>query len=149
MELSIDQIEYLEWVGRFFTSLGATRAVGKLYGLFLITNEELTLDEMARLAGISKASASTSIRMLAIGDLVERTSRPGDRKDYYRMADMAWTKLVEASLNKIKLIHELHQKGQAVAEGSAKTRLEAIDTAYAQLGERLKDALTLSDIELN
>ncbi|HEY9766141.1 MAG TPA: hypothetical protein V6C82_07235, partial [Chroococcales cyanobacterium] len=119
MELDEAQIEYLEKAGRAFEGLGSTRAGGKLFALFLITGETLSLDEMARTTGTSKGTVSTNIRFLESIGLAEHFTKPGDRKDYYRIHPLAWRRMIEAANPKYQIMRDLFLVGERVAPPEA------------------------------
>ncbi len=66
--------------------LGLPRSIGEIYGLLYITPEPLSLDDLVRLLGISKGSASQGLRTLRTLGAVREAARDGDRKTYYEPA---------------------------------------------------------------
>ena len=48
------------------------------------------MDDLVRAVGITKGHASTNLRALLRLGLVSRSSRPGDRKDYYTPQSDLW-----------------------------------------------------------
>src|SRR5439155_617535 len=82
--LSASALEFIEAVGLFFERLGIARIGGRILGLLMLAERPLTLDEMAGLLLVSRASISTNARMSVAAGLVEHVSWPGDRRDYYR-----------------------------------------------------------------
>ncbi|HEX5580804.1 MAG TPA: MarR family transcriptional regulator [Gemmatimonadaceae bacterium] len=81
-----DSAAFIERMGLFWDSEGLPRIAGRLFGLLFLQSGECSLDDMAAALGVSKASVSTDIRRLQAMGFVERTSRPGDRRDYYAIA---------------------------------------------------------------
>jgi DNA-binding transcriptional regulator GbsR (MarR family) len=73
-------IESLSHISRFW---GFPRGVGAIFGVLYLAPEALSLDEIVERTGLTKGAVSTNVRALARMGLVHRTSRLGDRKDYY------------------------------------------------------------------
>ena len=85
MSTSIDTIkkdftEGLSQISRFW---GFPKGMGAIFGVLYLSPTPLTLDEIVGETGLTKGAISTEIRALARMGLVHRSSRLGDRKDYY------------------------------------------------------------------
>lgn len=80
------EVEFIERFGLMFEEDGLPKIAGRIFALLMLTDQALTLDEMAEILQVSKTSVSTNTRMLDSMRFVERTSRPGDRRAYYRLA---------------------------------------------------------------
>ena len=78
--------EFIEAAGRFCRRLGLPRSVGQIYGLAFFSTRPISLDEMAEVLGISKASASTGARQLTGWGALRQVWIPGDRRDYFEVA---------------------------------------------------------------
>ncbi len=72
--------EGMSHIARFW---GFPRGVGALFAVLYLSPIPLSLDELVRKSGLTKGAVSTDVRMLARMGLVQRSSRLGDRKDYY------------------------------------------------------------------
>ncbi len=66
--------------------LGLPRSLGEIYGLLFISKEPLSLDDLVRMLGISKGSASQGLRTLRTLGAVREVSNNGDRRTYYEPA---------------------------------------------------------------
>lgn len=71
------------------------RIAGRLFGFLMLHEGSCSLDELAAQLQVSKASVSTNARMLEQRGILERTSAPGDRRDFYRMDPNAWSRVLE------------------------------------------------------
>jgi DNA-binding transcriptional regulator GbsR (MarR family) len=69
---------------------GFPRIAGRMMGFLLLNEGPFTLDELADELQISKTSASTNARLLEQYGIIEHTTRPGDRRDFYRLAADPW-----------------------------------------------------------
>lgn len=75
--------EFIETTGRLCQMLGLPRSTGQIYGLLYLSPRPLTLDDIADLLSISKASASTGTRQLLGWQAVKEVWVPGDRRDHF------------------------------------------------------------------
>jgi DNA-binding transcriptional regulator GbsR (MarR family) len=75
-----DFITALSGISRFW---GFPKGMGAIFAVLYLSPEPLSLDELVRQTGLTKGAISTEIRALARMGLVHRSSRLGDRKDYY------------------------------------------------------------------
>jgi len=72
-------------VGVFFEAEGLSRTAGRIFGRLLLSDESLSLDQLAADLGASKAGISTETRMLERRGALERVGHPGDRRVYYQV----------------------------------------------------------------
>ena len=75
-----DFIEGLSQISRFW---GFPKGMGAIFAVLYLSPTPLSLDEIVGETGLTKGAISTEIRALARMGLVHRSSRLGDRKDYY------------------------------------------------------------------
>src|SRR5512139_2738014 len=75
-----DFTEGLSQISRFW---GFPKGIGAIFAVLYLSPTPLSLDEIVRETGLTKGAISTEIRSLARMGLVQRSSRLGDRKDYY------------------------------------------------------------------
>ncbi len=81
--------DMIEACGRLCQLLGLPRSMGQIYGLLYLSPEPLSLDDVVRLLGISKGSASMGTRQLLAWGAVRQVWVPRDRKDYFEaIADL-------------------------------------------------------------
>ena len=73
-------IEGLSGISRFW---GFPRGMGAIFGVLYLSPAPLSLDELVDQTGLTKGAISTEIRSLARMGLVHRSTKLGDRKDYY------------------------------------------------------------------
>lgn len=77
---------FIEAVGLTAEADGFTRIGGRLFGLLLVADGPRTIDDLAAVLGVSKASVSTDTRRLLDSGVVERVGIPRDRRAWYRIA---------------------------------------------------------------
>lgn len=118
--------QFVEKIGALAERDGLPRIGGRLVGFLLLHAGSFSLDELAQTLQVSKASVSTNARQLERAGLLERTTAPGDRRDYYHLAEDPWSRLYE--MTRLRLI----RMRQALAEGAA-TLPEDLDEARQRL----------------
>lgn len=75
-----DFTQGLSQISRFW---GFPKGMGAIFAVLYLSPTALSLDEIVQATGLTKGAISTEIRALARMGLVHRSSKLGDRKDYY------------------------------------------------------------------
>jgi len=75
-----DFTEGLSQISRFW---GFPKGMGAIFAVLYLSPTPLALDEIVQETGLTKGAISTEIRALARMGLVHRSTKLGDRKDYY------------------------------------------------------------------
>lgn len=75
-----DFVQGLSQISRFW---GFPKGMGAIFAVLYLSPAPLSLDEIVHETGLTKGAISTEIRALARMGLVHRSSKLGDRKDYY------------------------------------------------------------------
>ena len=75
-----DFSEGLSQISRFW---GFPKGMGAIFAVLYLSPTALSLDQIVAETGLTKGAISTEIRTLARMGLVHRSTRLGDRKDYY------------------------------------------------------------------
>jgi DNA-binding transcriptional regulator GbsR (MarR family) len=133
--------EFVEKIGLHMEAEGLPRSAGRIFGLLLLTDGAHSLDELAETLRVSKASVSVNARMLEQCGMLERTSEPGDRRDFYRMHPQAWTRMLEVARKRWDGLHAL----LLASHGSLPVEM---DTARHRLSEAARfHALLLDEAE--
>lgn len=73
----------VEW-GRMSSSWGINRTMAQIHALLLVSGQAHSMDEIIERLHISRGNASMNLRDLLDWGLIQRTRRPGDRKDLYQ-----------------------------------------------------------------
>jgi DNA-binding transcriptional regulator GbsR (MarR family) len=128
-----EQDRFIERMGRLFEETeGLPRIAGRIVGLLLLTPGECSLDQMAEHLAVSRASISIDARRLEQCGVVERVTRPGDRRDYYRIAPDHYARALERRLAVIERLAEVIGDGRRMRIKSSVVR-ERLDEAAAAL----------------
>ena len=123
---------------------GMSPIAGRLFARLLLADSPLSLDELADELGVSKASVSTDARRLLERGILERVSKPGDRRDYYELAPDFFPRIVHARVNRWRRMRTLAANVRAEAgdlSPEVKQRLDAIDDLEHFVIQPLEKAL--------
>lgn len=95
-----------------FEMVGLPRMAGRIFGWLLISDPpQQSSAELAEILQASKGSISSMTRLLIQISLIERTSLPGDRRDYFQIRPQAWGHMTEQHLAQITAFRQLAEKG--------------------------------------
>lgn len=75
-----DFTEGMSQISRFW---GFPKGMGAIFAVLYLSPTDLSLDQIVAETGLTKGAVSTEIRTLARMGLVHRSTKLGDRKDYY------------------------------------------------------------------
>ena len=76
--------QFGEEMGQFLSTLGMTPMAGRMWGWLLICDPaEQTAADIADALHASRGAISGTARLLATSGLIRRTTRRGDRREYF------------------------------------------------------------------
>ncbi len=118
-----DQQRFIDGMGDHIEHQGVPRIAGRLLALLMLSPEPVSLDELAETLEVSKGSISSNARFLVRGGIAERIKRPGDRRDYYQIAEDAQARVMKTYLQRMEdLLTRLEQGREAVPRGEVAVR---------------------------
>ena len=121
-----DQLGYVEDFGLLFEQFGKPRMVGRVLGVLLVSGlEEHSAEELAGLLRASRGSISSATRTLVQSGLVQRVSRPGERRDYFRVRPGAWNELMRERMVQVYALREMAERGLNVLDAGGSGEPEA------------------------
>jgi DNA-binding transcriptional regulator GbsR (MarR family) len=134
---------FIEQMGLIMAADGLPRIGGRLLALLLITEGDVSLDDIARRLRVSKPSVSTNARQLEQRGVIEKVSRTADRRDYYRIADHVLERTMQQRLAKLQRLQACVETARTslVASTRINRRLDSFVSACAHLSEITADAL--------
>jgi DNA-binding transcriptional regulator GbsR (MarR family) len=144
MQLNEKTRDFIERMGLTFEHMGATRMMGRMLGLLLVADKPLSLNEIAELLQVSKASISLNARQTEQIGLTQRVSLPGDRRDFYQILPGAFERATAIRLARVQELIDLTGEGLAAIERNntvARTRLETMREFYQFFLAELDGAL--------
>lgn len=125
---------FIEHFARLLEQDGGPRIAGRIAALLLLSADALALDAIAERLQASKASISTNARLLEQRGLIERTSVPGDRRDYYRARPDGAVNLLEHRARWLRRLREVARVGaetRAARHPVVRERFQALCRLHA------------------
>jgi DNA-binding transcriptional regulator GbsR (MarR family) len=120
--------EFVEQLGLICETDGLPRIAGRIMGVLVIRGGPLSFAELSESLKISRGSVSTNTRLLEGLGVLERTTRPGERQDYFKLAANPYYRLMSR-------LAERSARAQAIVE---KTGAE-LPLAWDEAKDRLRD----------
>jgi DNA-binding transcriptional regulator GbsR (MarR family) len=133
-----DQQQLEAWVERvaaaFAQHFGLPPITGRILGWLLICEPaEQSAGEIADAIGASRASLTTSMRLLTAGEFVLRRHRPGERTTYFRIDDDAWERVIRQRIIGMASLREITEDAMALI-GPDSERASRVRAAHAFFG---------------
>jgi len=85
--------DFIETWGAMGSAWGINNSVARVHGLLIITDRAWCIDEIVERLKISKSNVSTSLKELRSWNVIRRTFKPGDRREFYACEPNAWEML--------------------------------------------------------
>jgi DNA-binding transcriptional regulator GbsR (MarR family) len=116
--------EFVEEMGQFLASLGMTPMAGRMWGWLLICDPpEQTAAEIADALHASRGAISGTARLLATSGLIRRTTRRGDRREYFSAPPEALDSLLSNASGIYRQMRSIAARGlDAIADRPAESR---------------------------
>ncbi|WP_298862258.1 MarR family transcriptional regulator [uncultured Sulfitobacter sp.] len=143
--------DFIEKTGLITQAEGLPRIAGRVFGMLIFDGEVVSFGDLATKLQVSRASISTSIRILEERGLVKRVTKPGERQDFFQLAPNPYATMLER-------IHKRNRSIQAdiaetirslPANSEALGRLNAHANFYASLDAAVAVALSELDTSRN
>jgi DNA-binding transcriptional regulator GbsR (MarR family) len=130
-----ERASYVEDFGLLFEGFGLPRMVGRVLGVLLISQEsEFSAEELAEALQASRGSISSATRSLIDMGLVQRRTRRGERRDYFRVKPNAWDEVMRRELESLKTFRQMAERGLGLIDPedkAARQNLEEMREFYA------------------
>ena len=138
-----NETRFVERSGLIAEREGFSRIAGRIFGLLLLSPVELSLEEISDRLSVSRASVSTEARRLQDHGIVERTSRPGDRKDYYHIARDHYLRSLEQRFRTLQEMVALVNEGKRMEHLPPETveRLDRCSMAFTEIMQLVSGTL--------
>ena len=114
-----------------------------MLGFLALQPAACSIEDLATALGVSKASISVDARHLERLTLIERVSRPGDRRDYYAIAEDMPARVVKLKLAELQGLQQALADASAVpaADGVVHARLLAFGAFQDRLVTLMRELL--------
>lgn len=118
------KLEYIEAMGMLMERFGLPRMTGRVLGALLMADpSEQTAEALAATLQASRGSISGATRTLEQMGFIDRVSKPGERRDYFRNRPDAWAEMTKQQALGVRLFREMADKGLIiVGEGDPEVR---------------------------
>lgn len=142
-DLRNNRREFVERIALAHEVDGLCRIAGRIFGLLLLCEREMSLDEITQELGASKGSASVNTRLLEQRGFIERVSKPGDRRDYYRIMPDLFERTMEQRLAKWRRFSEIVDYGLTELDLSpaVRNRLMEFETQHLNVRDVIEASL--------
>jgi DNA-binding transcriptional regulator GbsR (MarR family) len=111
-----------------FERFGLPRMMGRVLGVLLVSNPpELSAGELAELLRASRGSISQTTRSLVQMGLVERLTKPGERRDYFRVKPGAWDDLMRSQLESVTTVRQMAERGLEIVPPDAQSARQNLE----------------------
>jgi DNA-binding transcriptional regulator GbsR (MarR family) len=129
MKQTDKELRWIERVGSYFARDGIPPIAGRVLGWLMICEPaEQSPAEIAAAIGCSRASLTSSLRVLTAAGFVSRHGRPGERTGYYRVDDDAWGRIVRTQIASIEILQSIADDGIELV-GAASPRITGLQSA--------------------
>lgn len=93
---------FIERMGLDFEADGGPRIAGRMLGFFIIYGGPFSFSQLTERLQVSRGSISTNARLLRNLGVIERVSLPGDRQDYYQLADSPYDRMLAGYIERMQ-----------------------------------------------
>jgi len=151
--LPVDTVrtDFIEKTGLVTQAEGLPRIAGRVFGMLIYDGDVVSFGDLATKLQVSRASISTSIRILEERGLVKRLTKPGERQDFFQLAPNPYATMLERIQNRNRAIQ--NDIAETVArlpdDADALDRLMAHANFYASLDAAVAVALSELDTSKN
>jgi DNA-binding transcriptional regulator GbsR (MarR family) len=115
--------------------MGLYRMAGRIIGWLIIADPpEQSAGDIADALQASKASISGAMKFLLPTGIVERFSRPGERRDLYRVPAGVWVRLTRAQTTHYQEFRDLTERGIALLADQPPRRRERLEELHDLFG---------------
>ena len=135
---------FMDRFAALFEDEGQPPIAGRVLALLLLSEGELSLDQLSDDLGVSKASASTNARLLAQMGLVEPVRRPACRRDYYRVTADLFERSMANRLDRWRRLTEVIGEGRRTlprVSPEVDARLERYESAFSYMADAIGRAM--------
>ena len=133
--LDEERRSYVEEFGLLFGQFGLSRMLGRVLGVLMISDPpERSAEELVEALGASRGSISQTTRSLIQMGLVQRRSKPGERRDYFRIKPGAWGGIMRREMEALGGFRETAERGLELLDSEdpgARRSLEEMRDFYA------------------
>ena len=121
------RLQFIEDAGDLLEEHGLPHMAGRVIGALLVcVPPEMSMDELAEELQASKGSISTATQLMLRFGFIEKISRPGHRRHYYRMRPDVWSHVLEQDTAHLDKHASLVERGLELMAGRAEPMKERL-----------------------
>ncbi len=141
---SLDAVrsDFIEKSGLISQAEGLPRIAGRVFGLLIFDGDMVSFGDLATRLQVSRASISSSIRLLEERGLVKRMSKPGERQDYFQLAPNPYATMLNGIKRRTRATRD--EIGRTIEALPANTEAAERLTAYADFYASIDAAVTVA-----
>ncbi|MFI9511185.1 GbsR/MarR family transcriptional regulator [Nocardia sp. NPDC052566] len=136
-----EQLAFVEDFALVLERMGLVRMTGRAAGWLLVCNPpEQTFGQIADALQASKGSISNALKVLLTMRWVDKSSKPGDRKDYYSIRPSIMPELTRAQSGQYVELAEMTARGLALFDdpnGPEAARVREMHEFFIWLGKEM------------
>src|SRR4051794_29582127 len=136
-----EQLHLVEELALSLERMGLFRMAGRVVAWLLICDPaEQSFVQLTETLQASKGSISAALRLLTASGMVERRSRPGERRDYYRIRDGAWPELVRQEFAEYSGFASIIERGMGSlpADAPQRARMQEFFDFFTQVYRQIQ-----------
>lgn len=119
-------------MGLALSEIGMPRMAGRLLAALLVADPpEQSAEDLAATLQASRGSVSTMTRLLEAPGIIERLTKPGDRKVYYRNRPDAFALAMQRDAEGASGLAKLAEKGLKLLDGADPEVRRGLEDMYA------------------
>ena len=126
---------FVEEMGQVLASYGMTPMAGRMWGWLLICEPpEQTAAEIADALQARRGAISGTARILATAGMIKRSTRRGDRREYFSAPPETFDSFLEGAGRIYRRFREMAERGlEAIADrpASSRARLQELRDVFA------------------
>ena len=119
---------FVEEMGQMLAAYGMTPMAGRMWGWLLICDPpEQTAADLAEALQASRGSISGTARILANAGMIRRTTRRGDRREYFSVEPGTFEQFLMSAGRIYRSFREMADRGLAAIAGEPPERRERLE----------------------
>jgi len=126
-----EELAFVEEAAISLERQGLFRMAGRVLAWLLICDPtEQTAGDLVEVLQASKGSVSAATRFLVPSGMVEKISRPGERRDYYRIKEGVWPALAKSQAEHYQSFVDITEQGLRILQDAPERRKERLQTMH-------------------
>jgi DNA-binding transcriptional regulator GbsR (MarR family) len=152
MQIEETKKQFVQAWGVLGTSWGISRSMAQVHALLLLNKNELSTEDIMEELQLSRGNVNMVLRELVMWNLIYKSTKPGDRKEYFKAEHDIWqiaTRIVVERKKRelmpakqtVKMLSNTSIDGKTEDQQHIKTMLNELNSFIEQMD-------TLSDLML-